>query len=397
MINPTNLEELIELRNKKIQNSSTQPLLKTYPMNQMVEALHPETQYLKIAEIIDHGAEAKSFVFVPDKEKGTKKLAYFQAGQYVSLRLHIGDSYVTRPYDICSTPKQALAGQYILTIKLVKDGFVTPYMWKHWHVGTSVAASGPAGQLFYEPLRDEPNIVAIAGGSGITPFYSMAGAILDGTLNAHLTILYGSRRHDNILLGDELQQIANMTDKVKLVNILSDENVDGMEHGFVTKELIQKYAPAKYSIFISGPSMMYKFVTKEIETLNLAPGKVRHELNGNTESPYGDPDYPTAAKDQTFSLTVITHDQTQTIPAHANESLLIALERGGIVAPSMCRSGICSACRSRVVSGQTFTPAKFDHRRLGDKEFGYINTCVAYPVSNLTLEVPVHEYANQFG
>lgn len=84
-------------------------------------------------------------------------------------------------------------------------------------------ASDPAGQLFYEPLRDKKTI--IAGGSGITPFYSMAGAIADGTIDANLIILYGSRTHNHILLGDELDRIAAKTDKVKVVNILSDEEV----------------------------------------------------------------------------------------------------------------------------------------------------------------------------
>lgn len=364
----------------------------------LAKALHPETQYLKIKEIINHGPNAKSFVLVPDTNKGTTKLAYFQAGQYISLRLHINGSYVTRPYTIRSTPVQALRGEYIVTMKLVPTGFVTPFIWKNWHVGTSVVASGPAGQLFYEPIRDKENIVALAGGSGITPFYSMAGAILDGTIDANLTILYGSRTHDNILLGDELQKIADQTSKVKLVNILSDEDVTGYEHGFITKELIKKYAPAgNYSIFISGPSVMYQFAMKEVDQLHLAPGRVRHELNGNNASPYDFADYPAAAKDKNFKLTVITRDQLTTIKAAANESLLVALERAGIVAPSMCRSGVCSACRSRLVSGKAFIPAEFDHRRAADAEFGYLNTCVSYPISDLTLEVPVHDYANQFG
>lgn len=391
------LADLIKIRNGKINAAPDQPLPKTYPMNKLAQVLHPETQYLKIIDIIDHDPDAKSFVFAPDTDRGTAKLAYFQAGQYISLRLHIGSSYVTRPYAIRSTPLQALEGKYVLTIKLVKDGFATPYIWKHWHIGTSVAASGPAGGLFYEPLRDRPNIVAIAGGSGITPFYSMAGAILDGTLDANLTILYGSRRHDNILLGDELQAIAKQTSKVKVVNILSDEDLPGYEHGFISRDIITKYAPTDYSIFISGPSVMYRFVAKEINQLHLAPGRVRHELNGNTAAPYDDPAYPRAAKGKTFSLTVTTRDQTMTIPAKASESLLIALERAGIVAPSMCRSGICSACRSQVTKGTAFTPAKMDHRRMGDKEFGFVNTCVAYPVSDLALTVPVHDYASQLG
>lgn len=391
------IQDLARVRAEKIQAASDRPLPKTYPMNELVRALHPATQYLKITKIIDHGQDAKSFVFAPDADKGTKHLAYFQAGQYISLRMHIGDSYITRPYAIRSTPKQALEGKYILTVKLVKDGFATPYMWNNWHVGTTVAASGPAGELFFEPLRDAHNVVALAGGSGITPFYSMAAAILDGTIDANLTILYGSRTHDNILLGDELAHIAKQTDRVKVINILSDENISGYEHGFITREIIQKYAPKEYSIFISGPSQMYQFVSKEIEQLHLASGRVRHELNGNTESPYNEPGYPASAKGKTFTLTVTTRDKTRTIPAQSGESILIALERAGIVAPSLCRSGICSACRSRIIKGQAFTPSKFDHRRAADKKYSYINTCVAYPISDLAIEVPVHDYANQFG
>ncbi len=53
----------------------------------------------------------------------------------------------------------------------------------------------------------------------------MAGAIADGTIDANLIILYGSRTHNHILLGDELDRIAAKTDKVKVVNILSDEEV----------------------------------------------------------------------------------------------------------------------------------------------------------------------------
>lgn len=392
------ITELAKLRSAEIQDASTAPLPQTYPMNELVKALHPSTQYLKITEIINHSPDAKSFVLEPDKSKGTTKLAYFQAGQYLSVRLHINNSYVTRPYAIRSTPLQAKEGKYILTIKLVPNGFVTPYIWQHWHVGTKITTSGPAGELFYSPIRDQKYIIAIAGGSGITPFYSLAGAILDGTVTANLTILYGSRTHDNILLGKELTNITQQTDKVKLVNVLSDEKIPGIEFGYITKDLITKYAPSKnYSIYISGPSKMYQFVAQEISKLHLNPGRVRHELNGNTMLPENFENYPAYAKNKIFNLNVITQDQTTTISANANESLLVALERAGIVAPSMCRSGICSACRSHVLAGKVFIPHELDHRREADKKLKYVNTCVTYPISDLTLEVPVHDYANQFG
>lgn len=387
------LKKLQNERKHEIQNASDAELPKKYPMNILEEELHPETQYLKITKIIDRD-DAKSFVFVPDESKGTSKLAYFQAGQYISLKLHIGKSYCTRAYSISSTPKQALSGEYMLTIKLVKNGYVTPYIWENWKVGTEVAASGPAGQLFYEPLRDKKTI--IAGGSGITPFYSMAGAIADGTIDANLIILYGSRTHNHILLGDELDRIAAKTDKVKVVNILSDEEVEGYEHGFINQAIIEKYAPAdkNYSIYMSGPAAMIHFVNQEIKKLDLRPGQVRQEMSGSV-NPYFFKNYPEEAKNKTFNMTVKTRDQIQVIPARSDESLLVAMERAGIIAPSSCRSGVCGACRSRVVSGKVFIP--FPGRRAADSEYNYVNTCVTFPISDLTLQVPVHDYANMLG
>lgn len=382
-------------RNKIIKNAPDNPLPKTYPINQLEQALHPDTQFLKITDIIDRG-DAKTFIFAPDKTKGTEKLAYFEAGQYISLKLHIGKSYVTRAYAISSTPKEALKGIYKLTIKLVKNGFVTPFIWNNWKIGTKVAGSGPAGQLFYEPIRDKKNLVAIAGGSGITPFYSMAGAIADGTIDANLTILYGSRTHDNILLGKELSEIAAKTNKVKIVNVLSDEDIPGYEHGFINQELIEKYAPAdkNYTIYLSGPAAMIHFVNGEIKKLGLARGQVRQEMSG-TVNPYFFKNYPVEAKDKVFQMTVKTRDQVQTIPARSDESLLVAMERAGIIAPSSCRSGVCGACRSYVAKGKVFIP--FPGRRKADEDYGYVNTCVTFPIEDLTLEVPVHDYANQLG
>ena len=64
------------------------------------------------------------------------------------------------------------------------------------------------------------------------------------------------------------------------------------------------------------------------------------------------------------------------------------LERAGITAPSRCRSGECSWCRSKLVSGEVFVPEKTDGRRRADIEFGYIHPCASFPMSDIVLDVP---------
>ena len=70
------------------------------------------------------------------------------------------------------------------------------------------------------------------------------------------------------------------------------------------------------------------------------------------------------------------------------QALLTSIERAGIVAPSRCRSGECSWCRSKLVSGKVFVPEKTDGRRRADIEFGYIHPCASFPMSDIVLDVP---------
>ena len=92
-------------------------------------------------------------------------------------------------------------------------------------------------------------------------FLTMAAAIADGIEDFSMIILYGSRTADGILLKDEIEAIAARSGgRVKVVHVLSEDVKEGFEHGFITAELIQKYAPeGGYSVFMCGPKAMYTF------------------------------------------------------------------------------------------------------------------------------------------
>ena len=218
-------------------------------------------QHCLIQKVEDHG-DAKSFTLIPDAAKGTEKLAYFRASQYLSVALNIDGAPVRKPYTIRSNPRDALAAEgssYTLTIKRTKPAYASAWILENWKEGDAVEISGPLGDFYYQDLRDARQVIAIAGGSGITPFYSMAAAIVDGIEDFSLTILYGSRTADGILLKEEIEALAEKSGgKVKVVHVLSEEEKAGYEHGFITAELIQKYAPeGDYSVFMCGPKAMY--------------------------------------------------------------------------------------------------------------------------------------------
>ena len=358
--------------------------------NVLSARLHPSVQHVVIAEVTDHG-DAKSFRLVPDTELGTKEMAYFRASQYVSVALNIDGAPVNKPYTVRSSPKDALGSEntsYTLTIKRTDPAYASAHILSTWKEGDRVDISGPLGDFYYQDLRDAKHVVAIAGGSGITPFYSMASAIADGIEDFDMTILYGSRNSEGILLKDEIESVAARSGgRVKVVHVLSHEEKEGFEHGFIGAELIKKYAPSgDYSVFMCGPKAMYDFEEGEMKKLGLPKRRWRMEMSGDYLGAVENKDFP-KEKCGSFSLTVVIRGEKQTVPCKAEESLLWAMERAGIKAPSHCRSGECGWCHSRLISGEVYIPEDADGRRLADKKFGWVHPCCTFPLGDIELEV----------
>lgn len=382
---------LIPGRQAKFKQASTTLVKDNDTAMALAKALHPKRQYLKIADVRVMSEDCKTFTLVPNEAKGTKSLAYFGAGKYLTVFEKINGMPITRAYSISSSPKASLEGKYTLTIKLVDGGLMSQYIFDTWEVGREVEVSAPSGNFEYQPIRDAEDVICVAGGSGITPFLSMANAIADGDEDFNLTLLYGSRNYDNILFREELAELEKKCDKIKVVHVLSDEDkaVEGTEKGFITAELIKKYAPSDkpYSVFICGSQQMYAFLDKELEKLGLPRKYIRHEMFGEFHNPGTQADYPQGVPEK-VKITVTIQDETKIVEGSSNDSILQILEKNGISAPARCRSGECGFCHSHLLSGEVYVPKQLEFRRLADYKFGCIHPCCTFPLSDLVINVP---------
>ena len=345
-----------------------------FGVNKVAKSLHPKEQKLVISRIEEHADIAKSYYF-----KSEAPLAYFKAGQYLTFKLEIGNSVVTRSYSIASSPASALNGEYQITVKRIADGFVSDYILDSWKVGDEVTAYAPEGNMTYNPLRDAKSIVAIAGGSGITPFLSLARAIDQGDEDCTLTLLYGCRTSGEILFKTELDTLSEKNEKINVIYVLSHSDEEGYEKGFVGADIIKKYAPdGNYSIFICGPGGMYKFLEAELPKLDKERKYIRFEVFSSgkkTEDP------------KEYSITVINRGEETVIKASSSETVLCAFERAGIVVPARCHTGECGFCRSKLVSGKVYIPEGEDKRRIADMQFNFIHPCCCYPESDLVIRI----------
>ena len=358
------------------------------PIGDVAREWHPGRLELMVTQIRRASKTANTIRF--ERTDG-KKLPPFYAGQFIALEFPMGETVISRPYSISSAPWEARQehGFVEITVRRSKgDGFIADYVNDGLKIGDIVSGTMGCGQFYYEPLRDAKKVVALAGGTGITPFASMAKEIAHGTLDMDLTILFGSVTSDDIILQKEMAALEG--EKVHIVHVLSGDEPDWEgERGFLSAELIQKYSSGDTTYFICGPQAMYSYLREELKKLDIPQRRIRFEVFGTPKNIAGFEGFPQEAKEETFNLTVVRGIHEDVIPAKATESLVVALERAGIRIETACRSGECGLCRTKVLSGNVFVCPEGDGRRAADRQFNYVHACSAYPVSDVKIKIPI--------
>ena len=370
--------KLVPNRRKALESGANTPLPQHYRVNEMAKALHPgriEVEVTAVRPLTDRMTE------LTFRRTDAEAFPFFRAGQYVSLQGTVEGSVVSRPYSISSSPREALENK--LTLGIEDAGFFSVYLNRQAKVGDRFLMTEPAGEFHYETLRDHKQIVCVAGGSGITPFVSMAKSRKEGDEPYEMLLFYGARDAAHLAYKAELDALA-AEGAVKVIYVLSDETREGYEHGFVSAELMARYADLqKVTFFLCGPAAMYAFIQKELAPLGLPLKAVRKDATccgaRNVENP------------RTFTLTVHIRDKVCTVPAREDETLLVSMERAGVQAHNKCRAGGCGYCHSKWLGGDYLVADGRDGRRAVDRKFGFIHPCVTYPQADMEIDVPPAE------
>lgn len=387
-LNAARFLKIIPERTKKIDQTEPNNVkpLNDYKPNAIASLIHPEKQFVIVSEVIELTDSSKLFKLIPDKDLGATRLAPFKAGNCISVEAEIEGQKYLRPYSISSSP---LEGYYEIIVKKTNGGIVSNYLHENIKVGDELVVSGPFGEFTYNPLRDAKTVIGIAGGVGITPFRSYIKAITDGAEDFNLILFYGIADPKDIVCRDELDKLA-LHDNIKIIYVMSgDSNVpEGFEKGFVTAELIKKYAPeGDYSVFVCGPDVMYRYLDEELRKLNLRRKFIRFDYRGEPLSPEMEADY-VPADGEKYSVLVHFRGVITKIMCDADETILKALEKAGIYVPTRCMSGACGFCRTKLISGNYYMPENRDGRREADRMFGYIHPCSTFPRSDMEIMLP---------
>ncbi len=320
---------------------------------------------LRIQDVVPETPDAVSLVL--DVSATDPRFAY-RAGQFLTLRVSIDGREYRRCYSMSSSP--AVHEQLRITVKRDRDGVVSNWLNDTAAPGDHIQAAAPEGRFVM--TDNDREIVAFAGGSGITPVLSLIHTALAATPR-RARLFYANRDTDSVIFHDALADLAAAhADRFELHHHL-DAQQGVVSAAQITAFLGAFDTAADYYVCGPGPYM------DTVETTLRAAGIPRDRVHVErfSVSPA-----PSAAPENTRTERVVIELGRQKVSCkyRAGNTILQTARLAGLKAPSSCETGSCGTCIAQVVEGSA---RMLNNDALDDDEVadGLVVTCQAIPTS----------------
>ncbi len=216
---------------------------------------------LVIDKLVKESPHAVSVYFKPADEE----FYDYKAGQYLTIKVKVGGKTYHRCFSLSSSPN---IDEFLrITVKL--KGEVSHYFYHTAKIGDTVQSLLPVGDFKITPNATfEKRYVMVAGGSGITPLYSMTKQILQFEPKSKITLLYANTGEDSIIFKKELYQLAQQYPQFEYIDFISGKKR-------ISKDDLSIDPNASY--YICGPDSLKEGITKHLKDLKIS------KLNINVE------------------------------------------------------------------------------------------------------------------
>lgn len=184
----------------------------------------------------------------------------FVPGQAVDISLNKPDwSEKKNCFTFTSLPKE---NHIEFTIKTYPE---------HHGMTNELLSSKPGDEvLIYNPFGDiyfKGAGVFIAGGAGITPFIAILKNLEKQNQLSGNKLIFANKGKADIILEDYFNSLLGKD----FINVLSNEDLEGYEHGYISPELIKKYSEENLKYYyLCGPPPMMKAVEGHLASLGIA-------------------------------------------------------------------------------------------------------------------------------
>ena len=161
-----------------------------------------------------------------------------------------------------------------MAIKKVDEGAFSSWANHELQPGQTLEVMAPAGNFTVDfSPENERHYVAFAGGSGITPVFSLVKTALSTEPRSKFTLFFGNRASSAVLFREEIEDLKNLyMERFSLVYIMSRETQDielfsGRLDGDKVDQLMSAWMSPEdidYA-FVCGPQTMTESVVERLQ------------------------------------------------------------------------------------------------------------------------------------
>ncbi|MFH1171330.1 MAG: FAD-dependent oxidoreductase [bacterium] len=210
-------------------------------------------------------------------EKG--EIFHFQAGQFVML--HIlnpdGTTWRAKAYSICTPPSEKsylelaikIAGPFTQRAAALREG-------------DTVELDGPHGAFTLSEPKDR-DAAFLAGGIGITPFYSIIREATAQRSDLKITLLYANVAKEDIAFLSEILQLTRDNPKFSICFLVEQGEMPPppatTERGRVTIDILKKYCGnfSSTDYYLCGPPVFMDVMHKLLSGQGVPEENIRKE------------------------------------------------------------------------------------------------------------------------
>jgi ring-1,2-phenylacetyl-CoA epoxidase subunit PaaE len=371
---------------------------------------------LTVAQVSPDAEDAVSIALIVPLELQAEYRG--RPGQHVVVRLPIDGEDTRRTYSLVNAP-----GEWPLRIvpRVHADGKMSRYLAEVLRAGERVEVLPPNGSFTPRRAKAGGTFVAFAAGCGITPVLSIVRSLL-AREHTRVILFYGNTGTARTMCLEELLSLKDRyVARLSLHFVMSREPQEAeLYNGRIDAQRVRQLAatlfaaPQVAEFFLCGPGDMIEQVSRALRELGVDSARVHAEhftVSTAGESagagvaaaanarltvapPVAAPGAalipPTHGTVDAAEVTILMDGRRRTFAMKIDdETVLDAAARAGIDLPFSCRAGVCSTCRTKVVSGEVEMAQNY---ALEDWEVGqgYVLACQSR-VKTPTLELDYDE------
>lgn len=313
---------------------------------------------------------------------------HYTAGQFLTLITDINDESVRRAYSLCTSP---LVDEFpAVTVKRVENGRMSNYLNDQLKAGDILKILEPMGNFTTQVSPDKKrHLIMFAGGSGITPMMGISKSVLHAEADSIISLVYANRNIDSIIFKKEFDELEDQFEgRMHVIHILDDAPINWQgESGLLNQEMLKKildripdWGNDNTQYLMCGPEGMMKNVEKYLDTFGIEKSNVYKESFVQGTIDKAEKTSGAEAQGKTYEVTVLFDGEEYKFPVPADKSILETALDMDIDLPFSCQSGLCTACRGKLLSGSVHME---EDEGLSDAEKaeGFILNCVGHPTS----------------